>query len=162
MSAVGGLRAGTRFLLPAVGVAVGLMVLLPVILIVAVPPTPQPIPACGSEPTTSNPIQLAPGVTQVVFEDFGGGIRITVWSNSSTSYSLFLLTGPQYVAYGNTTGTNGTIPFHPPSSYFWTSGPAFVTNNTFDLGSGDWYVLVYNPASSSALVSVEVEFCNPF
>jgi hypothetical protein len=136
-----------------------LMVVLPLILMAAVPPSPQPVRACGSEPQTPNSIQVAPGQTQSVFTSYGGNERITVWSNSTVSYILFVLTGPQYIAYGNTTGTNGTIPYHPPTNYFWTSGPATATNNTFALVSGDWYLMVYNPQSSQSIVNVEVAVC---
>jgi len=136
-----------------------LMAVLPVVLMSAVPPSPQPVRTCGSEPKTPNSIPVAPGQTMNVFTSYGGSERITVWSNSTVSYTLFVLTGPQYVAYGNTTGTNGTIPYHPPTVYFWTSGPATATNNTFALGSGDWYLMVYNPQSLGSIVNIEVAVC---
>ena len=159
MSDVGRALRKTPPLLVVVLAGAVLMAVLPLTLIAAVPPSPQPVRACGSEPRSLNPIEVAPGETLNVFTSYGGNERVTVWSNSAVSYSLFILTGPQYIAYGNTTGTNGTIPYHPPTNYFWTSGPATATNNTFAFGSGDWYLMVYNAQASESTVNVGVVVC---
>lgn len=152
-------KTPTLFVVFLAGAA--LLAVLPLILVAAIPPSPQPVRTCGSEPQPPNSLQVAPGQTLNAFTSYGGNERITVWSSSTVGYNLFILTGPEYVAYGNTTGTNGTIPYHPPTSYFWTSGSATATNNTFVLGSGDWYLMLYNPQSSESTVDVAVTVCFP-
>jgi hypothetical protein len=150
------------FLIPVLVAGIAFMALLPVILMFGLPPAQAPLSPCGSEPTSPNPVSLAPGQTSAVYTQYGGGpgSRVTVWSDSTASYTLFVLTGDQYVAYGNATGSNGTTPYHPPSSYYWTSGPTTSTNDTVALGNGDWYVMVYNPGSSSLVVNIEVASCS--
>ena len=108
-----------------------------------------------------NLIAVAAGETRLVFTEYGGGGRSTTWSNSTADYPLFILTEVQYDAYGNTTGTNGTIPFHPPSQYYWTSGLVRSTNNTFRFGSGNCYLMVYDPAESAIEVNVISSYCYP-
>jgi hypothetical protein len=147
----------------ALGVA--LLVATPLVLVAVLslmPAPPAAIPACGPEPPRSwVPIMTAAGQTRLVFVDYGGGARLSVWSNSTSDYSLFLLTESQYDSYGNTTGTNGTILFHPPSQFYWSSGTVKSTNNTFLFGSGNWYLMVYNPGSTTIVVNIPSELCNP-
>ena len=141
------------------GAAVVVMALLPLILAVVLPPTSPPLLPCSSEPTGSSPVTLGAGETSVVVVDYGGNSRATVWSSSTVTYALFLLTQSEYASYGNTTGSNGTIPFHPPTAYYWTSGMVTTSETTFRLGADNWYVMAYNPGATSSVVDVEVDFC---
>ncbi|MGD0588357.1 MAG: hypothetical protein ABSA63_06140 [Thermoplasmata archaeon] len=86
---------------------------------------------------------------------------MTIWSNSTASYSLFLLTQNQYDSYAtNGSGINGSIHYGPPSNFYWTTGPTTLTNNTFLFQSGTWYLMVYNPGTADAIVNVIAESCN--
>jgi hypothetical protein len=142
----------------AIGMA--LIAVTPLILLAVIPTAPAIVPACGAEPHTTNPILVPPGQTVMVGATGGGG-RLTVWSNSTTSYSLYLLTQNQYNSYAaNGSGINGSVHYNPPSSFYWTSGLLTSTNNTFLFGSGTWYLMVYNPGAASANVNVIAESCN--
>ena len=148
------------FLLAGFVLGVVLLGLLPLVIIDFVPHGPSVVTPCGRELGPPDFVPLNPGETRLVFADYGGGDRWTIWSNASTTYSLFILNEGQYVSYGNTTGTNGTLPYHPPNSYWWTSGTTLETNNTFALASGTWYMMVYNPSAASATVSLEISECS--
>jgi hypothetical protein len=129
-------------------------------LIPTAPSAPAVIPACGAEPHFTNPIPVPSGQTVLVGSSGGGG-RMTIWSNSTASYSLFLLTQNQYDSYAtNGSGINGSIHYGPPSNFYWTTGPTTLTNNTFLFQSGTWYLMVYNPGTADAIVNVIAESCN--
>lgn len=141
-------------------IALALIAVTPLILIAVIPSAPAVIPACGAEPRFSNPISVPPGQTVMVGASGGGG-RLTIWSNSTTSYSLFLLSQDQYTSYAaNGSGINGSVHYSPPSSFYWSSGLVTSTNNTFLFGSGTWYLMVYDPGAASAIVNVISESCN--
>jgi hypothetical protein len=147
---------------PLLLLAVGAVFIVALLLLVFVliPPAPAVTPACGAEPYYTNPIAVPSGQTVLVGSTGGGG-RMTVWSNSTVSYSLFLLTQNQYDSYAaNGSGINGSVHYSPPSSFYWTSGLHTSTNNTFLFGSGTWYLMVYNPGAASANVNVIAESCN--
>jgi len=151
-------RKVTPLLLFGVGVAV--IAVTPLILFAAIQQAPAIIPVCGPEPHFENPISVSAHQTVIVGASGGGG-RMTIWSNSSASYSLYLLTQDQYDAYAaNGSGINGSVHYSPPSSFYWTSGLHTSTNNTFLFGSGTWYLMVYNPGVASAVVNVIAESCN--
>lgn len=135
------------------------MAMVPLILYFAIPAVSMPAMPCGSEPTIPNPVALTAGETRLVWENYGGNTQVTVWSNSNATYNLYLLTESQYVAYGNTSGTNGTIPYHPPAPFYWSSGLILSSNDTFALGANDWYLLVYNPGFARSVVNVEAMVC---
>jgi hypothetical protein len=147
-------------LLAATGV---LSVVLLVVLVVGFPVVPAPIPACGSEPRQPAYVGIPASDTRMVTADFGGNLRMTVWSNASAAYALYVQDQAEYSAYAaNGSGINGTVHPSPPTSFFWTSGSATTTNNTLLLASGtDWYLLVSNPQSVPLTVNLHTEFCNP-
>ena len=144
-------------------IGVGLMVAFPVLLVVAAPQgSPPPIPSCPYFPHASGLVSVPAGQTVLAGSGSGNGEwRLSIWSNSSSTYSLFLLTQDQYGSYAvNGSGANGSVHYGPPTSYYWTSGPVTSTNNTFLFGNGTWDLLVYNPGSSAATVNIESASCN--
>ena len=145
------------------GLAAGAVVAvaLVVALVVAVPPTPAPIPSCGNPPTAPGYESFPADQTHMVFADYSGGGRITIWSNASASYALFLQNQAQYSAYAaNGSGLNGSMHSSPPTEYVWTSGPTTVTNHTLALASDNaWYVLVSNPQPETLVVNLQIVTC---
>jgi hypothetical protein len=127
----------------------------------ATPPAPSPTAPCSGGTQYEDSAAVPPHQTVLVGAVDGGG-RLTVWSNSTTNYSLYLLNESQYEAYAaQGTGINGTVHHAPPSQFFWTSGIQTSTDNTLVLASGTWYLFVDNPAGLGATVNVNSETCGP-
>lgn len=142
----------------ALGVA--LMVLFPVILLATLPSAPSGIPPCDRVPSTLNLVSVPAGQTILLEETYFPGARLTVWSNSTSLYSLYLLNNTQWDAFlANGTGPNGTLHYTPPSSYEWTSGLVHSTNDTFLVSI--WWLLADNPGTSVAVVNVIAVACGP-
>lgn len=157
-------------------IGVVLMVAFPIILLVSIPPgttstTTGAVPSCPYSPSGLSSLSVPSGQTVLVGETgadnsnpYGGPVpqwRFSIWSNSSSDYSLYLLTLDQYNSYAaNGSGFNGSVHYAPPSSYVWSSGPATSTNNTFLFGNGTWDLMVYNPGPATATVSIESVGCN--
>jgi len=154
------MRPALSVVLLAVGAVVAAALLLA--LFVWVPPAPTPVPACGREPTTPDFRDVPAGETEMLYGIFGSPVRLTVWSNASATYSLYLQNQSQYSAYAeNGTGENGSVHTTPPSDFYWTSGPATATNSTFQLGGGGWYFLASNPQPDALVVNFVSVECGP-
>lgn len=145
-------------------VGVGLMAIFPAILLVSMPPgPPAPVPPCPYLPDAVNSLSIPAGqaVNMGSLSQSGSDSRWSIWTSSSTPYSLYLLTQDQYNSYtANGSGFNGSVHYNPPATYFWSSGAVTSTNETFLLGSGTWYLIAYNPGSAPSVVSVESVWCN--
>jgi len=129
------------------------------VLIPTAPSAPAVVPACGAEPHVYDPVLVPSGQTVLVGSSGSG--RLTIWSNSTARYSLYLLTQNQYDSYAmNGSGINGSVHYHPPADFYWSIGPTTLTNNTFLFGIGSWYLMVYNPGATDAIVNVIAESCN--
>lgn len=155
-----------------VGIGVGLMVALVGILSVATPPGPSvPVASCPYSPNERQLDYVSPGQPQQLayLSIQGPGVygrppvpsRLSIWSNSTAIYSLYLLTESQYDSYqGNGTGFNGSIHTSPPSSYYWRAVDVSASNDTLILGTGAWALLVYDPNSVAITISLEVDSCS--
>lgn len=159
-----------------IAIGVGLMAVFPVILAVSLPPgpgpgPPGPVPSCPAIPGPLGLTSVPAGQTVLLgsmgennSNPYGGSTpqwRLSIWSDSNSTYSLFLLTPDQYTSYAATgSGLNGSVHYNPPPWYYWSSGPVTSTNNTLLLGNGSWYLLVYNPGSYAISVSLESVSCN--
>jgi len=157
-------------------VACAAMVTVPLGLLLAsptAPPAPRIIPACTPPPPASWYAPIVVPAGQAVYgggagannsNPYGGPIpqwRMSVWSNASGPYDVFVLTQDQYDAYaGSGTGFNGSIHNGPPGAYYWDSGPVTSANQTFLFGNGNWYVYLYNPGSSELTVYLDSESCS--
>ncbi|HEV2166935.1 MAG TPA: hypothetical protein VGS23_08185 [Thermoplasmata archaeon] len=133
---------------------------------------PSPIPACGPPPrlgqASSLPIPAGQFVSPTVFENFGSSsgseARISIWSESNTTYYVYLMDASEYQELGWTSNASGS-PSHstwagPAHDYTWGSGPVTSANHTSLVGNGDGYVVLYNPGSSVEAVELTVGSCN--
>jgi hypothetical protein len=140
------------------------------------PEIPAPaIPACGPAPSLAGPgSPVAAGQDRMIGEvmnnnsnPYGGPIpqtRITAWSQSNSTYYLYIMDQSEYDALGTSntsTGAGNATPVGPAQSFLWSSGPVTSTNHTVLVGNGDWYTVIYNPGTAVVYVNVAVGNCNP-
>ncbi|MCI4331259.1 MAG: hypothetical protein L3K19_05375 [Thermoplasmata archaeon] len=138
-------------------------------------PSPEaPVAACGSEPALGGRGTIVPsGQYALVTEDlnnnsnhYGGPVpqsRLSIWAQSNSTYSMYILSQSDYESLGwtsNATGNASHSTAGPAQHYVWDSGPVTSTNHTVLLGNGDWYVVVYNPASVAISIRAATGGCN--
>lgn len=152
------------FLLFVLGIV--LMALLPVVLIVSMPT--GPIPYCPRDGLSNYYVLVPPRETTVAYEppvEVGPFPLswVTIWSNSTAPYSLFLLNGSQWEVYDNSTPppSLGTSFSAPPRVFFWSSGPVTATNSTLNYPptSLDWWLLIEDPGKVATVVGTILSVC---
>jgi hypothetical protein len=144
------------FALAIVAIAV-----IPLSLWILVTPAPAVISACGPPPSPHEIVSVPPDQDTFIGSTGANNTRLSIWSNSSSTYDVFVLTQGQYSSFGaNGTGPNGSVHFGPPSSYYWSSGEVTSTNHTLLLGLGVWYTLIFNPGSTEITVEFAAVSCN--
>jgi len=132
------------------------------------------VPPCGPAPTLSGPgIPVQPGQYRIITSisndnsnPYGGQVsqaRISVWSQSTSTFYLYIMSQTDYNALGWTSNSSG--PSHstvdaPAQSYLWGSGPVTSANHTVLVGNGTWYIVIFNPGPVEASVQVSSGSCN--
>lgn len=155
---------------PLFVLAVGLTVVVPLVLIVSTPGgPPPPLLYCSRDGLTNSYVSVPARNTTVAVEPpFEEGpfpfSWVTIWSNSTAPYSLFLLNGSEWEVYDNSTPppSVGTSFSAPPGVFFWNSGPVTATNSTLNYSPTvlNWWLLVENPGRASIVVGTTLTVCN--
>ena len=135
--------------------------------------SPGPIPACGPAPPVRDysftPVPAGQYVNTVLIENSGSGpqngVRISVWSESNSTYYLYIMDSSQYEQLGWTSNASGNASHRtlqgPAHSYTWGSGPVKWANATVVVGDGDWYVVLFDPARRRKLSTWSAEVATP-
>jgi len=127
------------------------------------------VPACaGSPPSLSGAgTPVPPGQFRMIYEMMNGQSgpsggsaaqsRITVWSQSDSTYYIYVMSQADYDALGWTSNASASpsqsTASGPAQSYLWSSGPVTSTNHTVIVGNGNWYVVFYNPGTTVAYIN---------
>ncbi len=130
------------------------------------PPAPCPYPL---GPSLTDALPAGQTVFNIQFGTYVGNSSsgqsalydFTLWTNSSATYAIYLLTEDQYHAVtGYSNGTVGSGPINgPPAMYYWTSGPVerYVYTGTFGLSS--WMFGFYDPGTAPANLTLQDASC---
>lgn len=146
--------------------AVGAMSALPAVLFVSLPSAPQVY--CPRDSSANKYFSVPARQTLLAIEpplEEGPFLYswITIRSNSTALYVLFLLDGSQWLDYPSSTSSPpvGTAYGAPPSIYYWSSGPVTSTNWTLHYSPQplNWYLLVENPGSAAEEVGETASVC---